>query len=554
MKVKINLKIGKEEDMTFPIRVSESDSACSVKERVALVQPIPFPDQDLMLGGRVLKDGENLCDCGVKEGASLDLVVKASEGTLVKQLTELLQARDLSCDELGMLYCYKHGASISQAFKAIGFDGKLGDFVAKQKTFALESSRVALVRKDTALKPFSVTSEIETILKATETGSMDMKGLDAKFLEKFNVSLASLVGGKPGDFIAKEKALFTLKGQGMVSLKNAKKAQKPKAEIAPCQPSCSYEACQPAVQPSWSAPQKAATSATSAVENQQYNELHDKISNRSFHSRAMQALNFIVDVMMETSFLNIDHIVKGGSIGKGTAITSCADAELVCFLVGLPITGHEKWLQPLLRSIAGVLTENVLTDSDCVESGFESVEVVDDCVRLSARGVITNVRFASVFESYDATIQELREQIPEARRFQAAALAMEKVQFISRQPSQVKVTIRLLKWWRNQHQWTSKLVRPSDDVLELMAVYSAEQTKPADQRQAIANVLFLMSRFNELRIVWSEYYSKDCIWEPLLSQRPLLMDPVNPFVNVADPQCFDARELMDVAKATHFFW
>jgi len=56
MKIKINLKIGKEEDMTFPIRVSESDSACSVKERVALMQPIPFPDQDLMLGGRVLTD------------------------------------------------------------------------------------------------------------------------------------------------------------------------------------------------------------------------------------------------------------------------------------------------------------------------------------------------------------------------------------------------------------------------------------------------------------------------------------------------------------------
>jgi len=116
------------------------------------------------------------------------------------------------------------------------------------------------------------------------------------------------------------------------------------------------------------------------------------------------------------------------------------------------------------------------------------------------------------------------------------------------------MTMRLLKWWRDQQSWSNARSCPKDEILELMAVYSAVQTKPTDQRMAIANVMSLLSRFNEMRIVWSNFYSKDDVWTPLLRQRPLLMDPTNPFVNVADPQTFDATELIELARTTHFFW
>ena len=44
------------------------------------------------------------------------------------------------------------------------------------------------------------------------------------------------------------------------------------------------------------------------------------------------------------------------------------------------------------------------------------------------------------------------------------------------------------------------------------------------------------------------------VWSPLMMQRPLLMDPVNPFSNIVDPQDFDSRELTQFASTTHFFW
>lgn len=103
--------------------------------------------KDLKLDGEVLEDGKCLSDCGVKEGSSLNFEVKASESSLVRQLGDLLQARDLSTNELGMLYCYKHGVHINLAMKMIGHEGKLADFLQKQKGLSLDNGRVTLKRE-----------------------------------------------------------------------------------------------------------------------------------------------------------------------------------------------------------------------------------------------------------------------------------------------------------------------------------------------------------------------------------------------------------------------
>jgi hypothetical protein len=286
------------------------------------------------------------------------------------------------------------------------------------------------------------------------------------------------------------------------------------------------------------------------IENQQYLDLHNRICGRSFNSKVAQTLNDIVETVTNLSFLNVDRVVKGGSIAKGSAITGVADAEIVFFLNGLPTTGHEKWLPALLRSTAGVLSENLPSDS-----GVDGLSITDDSVSMKVKGIINvDVRFSPVFESFAKVIQSIGNQGPEVRRFYLPSLVQERTQFIAKQPGHVKVTIRLLKWWRDQQSWSNKLVRPSDDVLELLAVYSAVQTRPSDQRIAVANVMLLLSQFNDLQIVWSNYYGKDDVWAPLLRQRPLLMDPTNPFINIADPQLFDAREMMSLAKTTRFFW
>lgn len=545
MKVCVNLKVkaNASENTKLDLVLGEADTVAVLKERVTALQLIPEGEHIVKLGDEVLSDALVLSQCGVIEGTSLGFEVNASEKNFVKQLADLLQARDLSADELGLLYCYKHGVSINQALKLIGFDGKFVEFLKFQKAFAVDQNRVTLVREDTALKPFSVTDEVVQLLKSN-SGSMEVKDLSSKFVQKFNVSMQSITNLKPLEFCAKYKHLFSVTGR-VISLKGANVEQ-----IAPQPAKVGDKAPAASMPPPGLDMPVESDDIPAPIENQQYLDLHNRICGRSFNSKVAQTLNDIVETVSGLSFLNVDRVVKGGSVAKGSAVTGVSDAEIVFFLNGLPTTGHDRWLPPLLRATAGVLSEQLTSDQ-----GVDGVTVTDDSVNMKVKGIITvDIRFSPVFESFVKVIQSIGSQGPEVRRFYLPSLVQERTQFIAKQPGHVKVTIRLLKWWRDQQSWSNKLVRPSDDTLELLAVYSAVQTRPTDQRIAVANVMLLLSQFNDLQIVWSNYYSKEDVWAPLLRQRPLLMDPTNPFINIADPQLFDAREMMSLANTTRFFW
>lgn len=438
---------------------------------------IAFREQDLILNGKILAEAKSLTECGISDGTEVELSVRTSEESLVDSLQELLQARDLSLEELCLLYCYKHGVSINQVLQSIGTQERFSNFVSRHSVFSCKAGRISLSK-------------------------------DAK-----------------------------------TSVKEDTPPVAPRSTIAP---------------PPWrnvAKPTSTEASPPAAVDPSNgnscaYLELHTKISGRAFSSKATQALNEITTTVSEKLFLNIDHVVGGGSVGRGTVIGGATDAELVFFLKDLPVAGQLRWLPALHKAVVGVLNEHL-----GASHGVENVHATPDSVKLSVRGVVAvDLKFVPVFESYANTLKFLAQEGPETRKKLGAALLKERTNFISKQPGQVKVTMRLLKWWRDQQQWSRAMSRPSDDLLELLTVYSATQSKPQDQQSAVGNVLTLMTRFDELCITWTNFYKKTDIWEPLANQRPLVMDPVNPYLNLADPQAFDPRDMMSFASSTRFFW
>jgi hypothetical protein len=64
-----------------------------------------------------------------------------------------------------------------------------------------------------------VTDEVVQLLK-NNNGSMDVKDLTSKFVQKFNVSMVSITGMKPVEFFSKNRNLFTITGRA-VSLQGA---------------------------------------------------------------------------------------------------------------------------------------------------------------------------------------------------------------------------------------------------------------------------------------------------------------------------------------------
>merc|ERR1719160_161551 len=394
-----------------------------------------------MLNGAVLEKEKTLADYGVQESMSVDFVIQASEASLVKQLAELLQARDLTCDELGLLYCYKHGVSINQALKTVGHGEKFHDFIKTRKEFAVDNGRVTLVRNDTSLKPFSALEEVKKILEESKSGSMDITTLCSRFTQKFNVSLSSVTDMKPAIFLEQQKGVFVVTSRGQVSLKSAADAQqKPKTPVPLRQAEESNRTSAKAQVRSTVDDQ---VESTESSDNEQYLELHNKISGRSFNSKIAQILCDVVDVVTEKSFLNIAQVVKGGSVGKGTAISGTTDAEVVFFLKGMPQGQHSKWLPPLLKAMASVLTQHLNN-----EHGVEGICTTDDSVHMKVKGCVElDLRFSPDFETYSDVIEALSKQGPDMRKYYATSLVKDKVQFIAKQPGQVKVTMRLLKWW-----------------------------------------------------------------------------------------------------------
>lgn len=439
LKVSVIVSTNKTFGSTYYVTVSQDDSVAQLKERLVVLTSLPFPEQELMLGSEVLHETSKLQDCGVQEGSHLVLAITGSTEFFVKQLMDLLQSRDLTCEELGLLYCYKTGVSVRHVLKALSFEGHFQDFIVQQK----------------------------------------------------DLSVAN----------------------GMVS------------------------ACAPVVQ---------SPLAEWIAENQDYMNLHSTIASRAFNSKVVQSVNDAIDVVSSMTFLNIDRVVRAGAVGKGTAITADPTAEVIVVCHGLPTHGHGRWLPPLLRGIAGCLAQL----EGC---GLSDLHCEDDRLHFRMHEAVTvSLRVAPVFETYGGVLKALQEQLPESRRYFGSCLAEQWVNFVGKQSASVKATIRLLKWWRSQQDWSSSQARPSDELLELTTIHAAQQMKPIDQKDAVSGVLAMLSQFADLHVTWSNYYPKAEICPPLLAQKPLLMDPTNPYVNVADPMVFDPAQLMSLARSTRF--
>jgi hypothetical protein len=167
-------------------RVSAGETVQAVKSRISQAELLPFPQQELMLGGRVLDDGAQLWDSLQEEETglrTLELVVRPSENILAEQLVGLLlprASRASSPDELSLLYCYRHGTTITRALKFLGRKEKFSDFLKRQKHFILENGCVMLAPTgivkasrllDTVLEGLSFLN-IRRVEKQLQTGNI----------------------------------------------------------------------------------------------------------------------------------------------------------------------------------------------------------------------------------------------------------------------------------------------------------------------------------------------------------------------------------------------
>jgi len=133
---------------TIDATVGPTDTVLNVQERIAsITKTFSFPNQKILMKGKVLPGSQRLCDCGVKEGDVLEFQFQASEQTIVQQLSDLLGDKAMSPTELSLLYSYRYAVSFEDALKALGYaNGELRPFLENQKYFAFQGDCVKLVQ------------------------------------------------------------------------------------------------------------------------------------------------------------------------------------------------------------------------------------------------------------------------------------------------------------------------------------------------------------------------------------------------------------------------
>lgn len=418
------------------------------------------------------------------------------------RLLELVSG-SLPVEELELLYSFKFGSSLQQALQQVGCND-INDFLCAEKGFMVQHGTVSLMRTE------SVVQNIEAILIA-HGGKMPLTQLCGQYILKFNDSLSSVVGMRPAEFLQTCEH-FLLPGRGLVCLRDKKRRHK-------------------------GAPRVAALSFMKDQDEEAYIELDAAITKRSLAARAARALDAVAKVI-EESYLNVSHVIRGGAVGKGLTTTWSESAELVVLVEGVPAQQPWLWVVSLLQCALSLFEQSDMQASRQGKSLIVTYDSFSVCIRFapsvgSFEDVLICLDACGGHTDFDLCCRQ------------------QQIQFVSRQSRAVKRSIRLLQWWREQQEWSDGC-RPCDEVLELICIFVHHTTCPVDQSSAVAGCMNVMSNFNVCKVVWTNFYKKLMVPATVLQQRPLLLDVANPHYNRA--RDFNYHQMMEKAARTHFFW
>jgi len=189
MKVQVHIK-SKCETSIVELVSSPADTILSVKERVTTINnSVPASLCSVIFNGTTLTNEDRLGECGIREGAIVELVVDKQQNMLVQQLKTLLQTRDLTLDELAFMYNYRYGSIVTQVLRILGFEGSLKDFVQEQKELEVAGGFVKVasgVQSCSLLAP--VVEKVLVVIAVTLCATQKSASVDGELPAKLMVN------------------------------------------------------------------------------------------------------------------------------------------------------------------------------------------------------------------------------------------------------------------------------------------------------------------------------------------------------------------------------
>ncbi|XP_077164955.1 2'-5'-oligoadenylate synthase 3-like [Paroedura picta] len=233
--------------------------------------------------------------------------------------------------------------------------------------------------------------------------------------------------------------------------------------------------------------------------------------------------------------LGVLKVIKGGSLGKGTALKGNSDADLVVFLDNFKDYKDLAERRPeIIQEMRKRLKEFQENCGEHIAITFEPLQNPNPRAlnfRLHSPDLRDSIDF-DVLPAFDALGQYKKGSKPDPQR-----------DFIIDRPPKLKSLIRLLKHWYKEyiHRYNPQLQQweslPPKYALELLAVYAWEKgSREPDFNMAegFRTVLLLLQQYKELCIFWTTFYDfenetlKSYLHRQLQKPRPIILDPADP--------------------------
>jgi hypothetical protein len=393
-----------------------------------------------------------------------------------------------------------------------------------------------------------IVEEFRRLIMADQTKTVYISSLCGRFLQRFKKPVTALIDERPADFLRKYPDIFVMMGGGHVGLRDV---LGPDVESVPAVPREPKKPLGEEEAKTNGATISADVISRLVLTNEILSEVHGRIAHWDVYNSAVKEVKKLCEVLEANSFLAVQEVAMGGPVGKGIVTKDTLSATVALFVKQLPLSDHQKWLPHIMETLHAVLdiTLKGKAQSMKVESGVLVLKMNG--------GLKVTVSLSPIYKNNDALLECIRNTAPASRGMFQWSFVREHVDFVGSQSQETKVIVRLISWWASQQPWSAKFTTPDEYVLELATIHAAEQLKSQKPGylEMVNHVLEIFANFDTIKVLWADaglasYTLKD-IWKPLLSHEPLLMDPVNPYMNLVDPNLFDCRELVKFASAAN---
>ncbi|KAJ8024752.1 2'-5'-oligoadenylate synthase 3 [Holothuria leucospilota] len=193
-------------------------------------------------------------------------------------------------------------------------------------------------------------------------------------------------------------------------------------------------------------------------------------------------------------------------------------------------------------------TNQICQLAEIISSNYDQSKVTEVGIFFKCKGVNFNLMAARncllpEFENPDGDENRVREAqharalnrvqcTDEDKSLYITSLSCLSVLFEETRDSFSHSLSRLAKYWFSRHKLANKVV-DGMRIMEYLGVHSAGEEKTSgDLAKAFSRFLTMMTTPECIVVFWMEYYDSSDIPESVRYQRPLLLDPCNPYNNM----------------------